>query len=62
MLKYMLEMFGDEDFFNYIILVIIWKEDLDFECNLDDEDDDYDVIDELKMFIYDLEDFIWIVK
>lgn len=45
MLKYMLEMFGDEDFLNYIILVIIWKEDLDFEFDMDDEDEDYDVLD-----------------
>lgn len=61
-LKYMSEMFGDEDFLNHTILVITRKEDLDPERNSDDEDDDYDVSDELKTFIYDSEDLTRIVK
>uniref|UniRef100_A0A8W8LYJ6 AIG1-type G domain-containing protein n=1 Tax=Magallana gigas TaxID=29159 RepID=A0A8W8LYJ6_MAGGI len=61
-LKYMSEMFGDEDFLNHTILVITRKEDLDPELDSDDEDEDFDVSDQLKTFIQDSEDLTRIVK
>ncbi|XP_022301104.2 uncharacterized protein LOC111109315 isoform X2 [Crassostrea virginica] len=62
-LKYMSDLFGGQDFLNHTILIVTRKEDLNPDMDLDDNDEeDFDVSNELAEFIGDSQELTTIVK
>ncbi|XP_061195281.1 GTPase IMAP family member 7-like [Saccostrea echinata] len=61
-LKYMTEMFGDQDFLSHTIIVITHKEELNSEYDSDDDEEDLDVSEELAGLVRDSEDLTRMVQ
>nr|XP_022296100.1 immune-associated nucleotide-binding protein 9-like [Crassostrea virginica] len=62
-LKYMSDLFGGQDFLNHTILIVTRKEDLNPDMDLDDDDEeDFDVSNELAEFIRDSQELTAMVK
>ncbi|XP_062585710.1 putative autophagy-related protein 11 [Saccostrea cucullata] len=55
-LKYMTDLFGGPDFLKHTIIVITRKEELNPEYDSDNDDEDFDVSEELAEFVGDSED------
>ena len=62
-LKYMSDLFGGQDFLNHTILIVTRKEDLNPDMDLDgDDEEDFDVSEELAEFIRDSQELTAMVK